>query len=395
MTILKAYPKITDLINDIFGTSLNLPIYSFGFFVGMAFLIAMFVLSSELKRRYALGIFEGYKSKLTVGEPAKPMDIILNLIIGFVFGFKALAAAQNWDLFVDNPQEFLFSGTGSVIGGIIGAIALAGYTYYQKQKKKLDPPVVKEVKLYPHQLIGEIVTVAMISGVLGSKVFYWFESPGNFSEFLNDPLGTFFSGLTIYGGLTFGALSLLIYSYLRKIKIPHLFDALAPSFMLAYGIGRIGCQVSGDGDWGIPNPNPKPDWIPQFLWSDRYENNIGQRCCYSDSTFCDCNWAETPYLVDAVYPTPIYEFMMASVLFLILWSLRKKLTIFPGLLFGVFLIFNGVERFLIEKIRVNTKLDFLGMQLTQAEIVSTSVVIIGVALSVYIYMRNRQKSTSS
>ena len=101
--------------------------------------------------------------------------------------------------------------------------------------------------------------------------------------------------------------------------------------------------------------------------------------------------AETPYLVDAVFPTPIYEFLMCLAIFALFWGIRKQLTKFPGMLFGIFLIFNGLERFLIEKIRVNTKLDFLGMQLTQAEIISFSLILAGILLTSFIYFSHKRK----
>jgi phosphatidylglycerol:prolipoprotein diacylglycerol transferase len=65
--------------------------------------------------------------------------------------------------------------------------------------------------------------------------------------------------------LIFSTVGFIIYAYIKKINILYFFDALAPGVILANGIGRIGCQVSGDGDWGIANLNAKPGWIPDFL----------------------------------------------------------------------------------------------------------------------------------
>ncbi|HZH00905.1 MAG TPA: prolipoprotein diacylglyceryl transferase family protein, partial [Flavisolibacter sp.] len=88
-------------------------------------------------------------------------------------------------------------------------------------------------------------------------------------------------------------------------------------------------------------------------------------------------------LPEAVYPTPFYETIMATIFFLILWSLRKKLKPY-GAVFALYLIFNGLERFLIEQIRVNNKMDFLGLQPTQAEIIAVGLVLTGIGLWIYL-----------
>ena len=159
-------------------------------------------------------------------------------------------------------------------------------------------------------------------------------------------------------------------------------DAAAPGLMLAYGIGRLGCQVSGDGDWGIANIAPKPGWIPQWLWSYDYPNNVNavlgpHRGGYVGQPITDgtCFEGYCTHLVPGVFPTPLYETIMCLLLFAALWWLRKRISL-PGVLFSVYLIMNGVERFLIEKIRVNEP--FLGSW-TQAEVISTSLIILGTA----------------
>ena len=107
---------------------------------------------------------------------------------------------------------------------------------------------------------GNITMLAMITGLLGAKIFHNLENP---AEFMEDPWGAIFSfsGLTFYGGLIVATASILIYAKKHKIGILHLVDAAGPGLMLAYGIGRIGCHISGDGDWGINNLAPKPAFI--------------------------------------------------------------------------------------------------------------------------------------
>ena len=109
--------------------------------------------------------------------------------------------------------------------------------------------------------------IAAISGIIGAKIFANLE---NWDDFLNDPLGQIFSfsGLTFYGGLIFGTITVILYAKKHNIKITYLADVFAPSLILAYGIGRFGCYFSGDGDWGITsNMSQKPIFIPDWFWN--------------------------------------------------------------------------------------------------------------------------------
>ncbi len=151
-------------------------------------------------------------------------------------------------------------------------------------------------------------------------------------------------------------------------------DAVAPALMLAYGVGRLGCHVSGDGDWGIVNNTAAPNWMPDWLWSYNYPNNVlGEgvlipECIYDDYCY---------QLLNPVYPTPLYETMASILFFIILWKLRPRLKI-AGQLFFIYLIFNGVERFFVEKIRINEVYNISGWAITQAEIISVTFIVIGV-----------------
>jgi prolipoprotein diacylglyceryltransferase len=90
--------------------------------------------------------------------------------------------------------------------------------------------------------------------------------------------------------------------------------------------------------------------------------------------------------VPSVFPTPVYETIMAVIIFLILWSLRKRIKI-PGMIFALYLAFNGLERFWIEKIRVNDTYKLLGMEITQAEIISTLLFIAGIIMMLVLKKR--------
>ncbi len=211
------------------------------------------------------------------------------------------------------------------------------------------------------EFVGTLTVIAAVMGIAGAKLFHILE---NLGDFFADPMGMIFSrgGLTFYGGLIVAGVSIAYYARSRGVSARLLADAIAPGLMIAYGIGRIGCHLSGDGDWGIQSYlSEKPGWIPAWLWSETYPNNILGQTLPGDG----------------VYPTPIYELAMALLLFGILWALRKHPRQF-GWLFSVYLIFNGVERFLIEQIRVNVTFPLFGRDTTQAELISAVLVLAGI-----------------
>ena len=204
-----------------------------------------------------------------------------------------------------------------------------------------------------------------------------------------DPMGQLmaFSGLTFYGGLIAGAFAVIWYGKKYKIKPLILSDSAAPGLLIAYGIGRIGCQLSGDGDWGITNLATKPDWmafLPDWMWSFTYPHNVINAGIPIDG----CVGQYCMQLANPVWPTPFYEVIMATLIFAFLWAIRKRIKV-AGVLFFVYLSLNGVERFFIEKIRVNTEYNILG-GITQAEIISSSLVLIGVAGCFYLFRNSKQ-----
>jgi prolipoprotein diacylglyceryltransferase len=158
--------------------------------------------------------------------------------------------------------------------------------------------------------------------------------------------------------------------------------------MLSYAVGRIGCHVAGDGDWGIVNNNPKPSFLPDWLWAYNYPNNVNG----VDTKMTDCIYNDQYcyQLAEPVYPTPLYETAMCLVIFGILWYYRKKIIV-PGVLFFMYLAFNGVERFLIEQIRVNEKYNFAGMSFTQAQLISSLLIIIGITGIIILLKRHKKR----
>jgi phosphatidylglycerol:prolipoprotein diacylglycerol transferase len=379
------FPTVSHFLQYLLGINLPLPFNTFGVFVALAFVAGYWAFSEELKRKEALGVLHPFTKKITLGEPAKPLDIFLNALFGFVIGYKLIYALMNYSQFVNDAQSVLLSAKGSFIGGLALAALFAYWDVKEKNKAKLDKPKTVEVKIHPYQAMSTMIVWAAIWGFLGAKFFdnleYW-------DDFVKDPIERLlsFSGLTFYGGLICGGAAVLYIAKKNNIKPLHMLDVGGPGMMLAYAVGRFGCHFSGDGDWGIPNANPKPfSWMPDWLWSYNYPNNVvneGQPIPGCVGRFCN-------ELVPSVYPTPLYEALICLVLFAILWKIRDKIKA-PGLMFGIYMILNGVERFCIELIRVNSKYDVGGIKFTQAELISTILVIGGIALSAYA-IRNKNK----
>ena len=218
------------------------------------------------------------------------------------------------------------------------------------------------VLVSPGHMVGTIVMIAVVGGIAGAKVFHILE---NLDAFFNDPVGMIFSkgGLTFYGGLIVATVGILWYARSTGINLPTFADAILPTVLLAYGIGRIGCHLAGDGDWGIQSYlADKPGFVPGWLWSETYPNNIMNQVLPGDG----------------VYPTSIYEFLMASALFAGLWLMRKH-PFRRGWLMFVTVVCFGAERLLIEQIRVNNKGEFLGIMVTQAEVISVAMIAVGLA----------------
>ena len=381
------YPTISHLIYDLFGLDIPLPIQTFGFWVAIAFLMASWIISLELRRKESLGLLSAFKTKEVIGKGLSKYDIMSSLFFGFLLGFKAIEAFFYYSDLVNNPQEFILSSRGNLFGGILIALASLYIKWSDNKKQKLTTPKTIDKTLHPYELVGNLTMIAAVSGVIGAKIFHNLE---NFDLFLSDPLGQLlsFSGLTFYGGLIFGAISVIWYAKKFNIKIKHLIDCSAPALMLAYGIGRIGCQMSGDGDWGIVNLAPKPDWmgfLPDWMWSYTFPHNVINAGIPIDG--CVGNFCYQ--LANPVWPTAFYEVVMSLILFGILWFLRKRINI-PGMLFFIYFIFNGIERFFIEKVRVNTEYNILG-GITQAEIISFLLIITGFLGCIYLYAKRDQK----
>ena len=382
------YPNISYLLNDLFGINIPLPIQTFGFFVAIAFLLSSWTLSLELKRKEKEGLIFATSHKKIVGKKITTQQLIFSFFIGFLVGYKLIYAGLNYNDFANHPQAFILSSQGHILGGILGGIINCFLKYKEVKKQELETPKIITQNIHPYQLVGNMTMIAAISGIIGAKLFHNLE---NIDQFLMDPVGQLlsFSGLTFYGGLIFGAIAVIYYARKYGIHYKIISDAAAPGLMLAYGIGRMGCQFSGDGDWGINNLAQKPQWmkfLPDWTWSYTYPHNVINAGAPIEG--CQGNYCHQ--LIYPVFPTPLYEIIMALALFGLLWFLRKRINI-AGVLFGIYLFFNGLERFFIEKIRINTNYIIFGKEITQAEIISVGLMLTGIII-IFKLLSNYRKS---
>lgn len=383
------YPDLSYLFHDLFGSAPDnwLSVFkTFGVFLILAFLASAYFLKLELKRKEEEGLLQGSYEKTKIGYPATWGQIAQNAIFGFIIGFKLPYILQHFDEFRPDPAAILLSGKGTLLWGLLGAALFGFLRYWDHKKRQLPKPVIKEELIRPHQRIGDITILAAIAGLVGARLFSIVESEENLKAFFQDPLEQLLSGsgLAIYGGLILAFIAL--YSYVKKkgMKPIHVMDAAAPALLMGYAVGRLGCQFSGDGDWGIVNTNPAPSWwfLPDWAWSYDYPHNVLNEGIQIEG----CLWQYCHRLAEGVYPTPIYETVFSLILFGILWSLRKRIRI-PGMLFFLYVFFNGVERFFIEKIRTNPDIEIFGIHATQAEYVSFLLIVAGLVGMAIVYMK--------
>ena len=402
-------------------------INSFGFFVAFAFLAAAYVLTQELRRRERLGVMQHTEMKIVVGRGATISELVFNFILGFLLGYKILGLFLSDDAVTDDPQAFIFSSQGHLPAGLLVGGIFAFVKWWEKNKQKLAKPEERAIRIWPHDRVGDMVILAAVFGFLGAKIFHNLE---NWNEFWKNPIEALlsFSGLTFYGGLICATVAIIWYAKKHRIAVRHLADSIAPALMLAYAIGRIGCQVSGDGDWGILNSAylstpeakivradsatfnktlaanatiymeqsgytstdqvqhknvPGPSWLPKWMIAYNYPHNV----INEGVTIKDCSGQYCRQLPIPVFPTAFYETVICLILTGFLFMLRTRATA-AGTIFAVYLILNGLERFFIEKIRVNTQYDLLGFHPTQAELISSFLILTGVVL---VFFCNRKK----
>jgi phosphatidylglycerol---prolipoprotein diacylglyceryl transferase len=204
-----------------------------------------------------------------------------------------------------------------------------------------------------------------ISGLLGARIWYLAE---HFAEIKHNFFGALFSsaGFTFYGGFIIAFVILYILSKKDKVPQAKLLDSVGPTLALGYAIGRLGCQLSGDGDYGIETDS--------FLGMS-----------YSTGVV-----PTAPGIT--VYPTPFFESFICICIFFLLKRLRNfSFFQLPYRQFSAYLIFISLERFLIEFLRINPKHSIFfthSIRLSEAQVVSLGLGLLGVALLVTSITRN-------
>ena len=196
-----------------------------------------------------------------------------------------------------------------------------------------------------------MITIAGLAGIAGAKLYHLLESP---SDFFADPIGLIFTryGFAWFGGFLGGFGTMVVLGRKEKLPLREFLDACSPAACVGYAIGRIGCLLSGDGDYGKPTSLP---------WGMSFPNGVVPT-------------------TERVHPAPLYEFIVWCILGLILWKLGAKVTAGKktnGEIFALYLILTGIARFLVEIIRINPPW-ILGM--SNAQVVSVLSLIVGVIL---------------
>ena len=207
------------------------------------------------------------------------------------------------------------------------------------------------------ELASMIVMAAAVGGIVGAKIYsVLLDGHITFQKLFST------SGLVWYGGFIGGCLAVSIVILRSPNPFLPTIDIVGPTVVLGYGIGRIGCLLAGDGDYGPPSDLP---------WAMAFPNGTVP--------------TDVP-----VHPTPIYETLLSCTFFGILWSQRRKFEATPGALFGASLVALGVERFIAEFWRITPRV--LGW-MSAAQLISIAAFVLGIALILWVRTRPRVAET--
>ena len=232
-----------------------------------------------------------------------------------------------------------------------------------------------------------VVAYVAIAGIVGAKIWHIIDTPAdrnfdfvsNAQGFLNTLLAMFYwfrGGFAWFGGFVAGITTLLLIARKNGINLLTMLDVSSPAAAIGYAVGRIGCLTSGDGDYGIPTHLP---WGMAFPNGTEPTTGINGICLRS-------GWPESC----AVHPTPIYEFIVMMLVFWYIWRRGKRALqhpLAPGVIVGEFLILSGLERFLVEFLRINPRVIF-GM--SNAQFTAVLSIIAGIVLLVIVRRRFRK-----
>ncbi|HRI00156.1 MAG TPA: prolipoprotein diacylglyceryl transferase [Saprospiraceae bacterium] len=381
------FPDLSYILHAIFGTAPDNAfsiVKTFGFLLFLSFLASGYLLYLELIRKEKNGQLKGRMELVTVYRPIDWTEIAIQVLINSLFAAKFVYIYQHFKEVNSDPAQVIFSTKGNwIIGAVVAALTAAYWIY--KMNLQTDKEIKKsELFVRPVNRLYEITGLAALWGIIGSKLFSILE---NFGDFVRDPIGTFFSGsgLTIYGGLILAFIMVYRYVKSKGLHPVHMMDAIAPTLMIGYAVGRMGCHLSGDGDWGVVNELAKPSWFifPDSWWAFDYPHNVINEGIKIEG----CTYLHCSQLSPKVFPTPLYESLLAFIITGFLWLLRSRILV-PGVLFFIYCLLNGIERITIESIRVNPRYQLLGFNPSFAQIIAFGLIILGTLGIIYCYKRN-------
>lgn len=329
----------------------------FGSFLLLAFAAAYVVFWLEYRRKEAEGLIFPFTG------PARLVHPLCWGLLGLVAGAKIVYWWLHRNVYLGTPADFIFSFRGNLVAGL--ATGLVAWFI----ARRLSPPRTATEQRHPYQLMDYLLLYCGVTGFAGAILLAQLDAIAGGHSFFT------FNGLNYYGGLIAGALTYLYINKRSGIRPAVAADIGSPGMMLAYTVGRMGCHIAGDGDWGIVNVQPKPGWLPGWLWASRYPHNSIHQGMYMPG----CTGSHCTILPYPVYPTPLYEAIVCFCLFLLLWKVRRSIKK-PGILFAYFAILNGAERFFIEFIRINPRYHLGNWNLSQAQVLAIGWLVTGITV---------------
>ena len=359
------FPTLSELFYYLTGVHIALPLQTFGCVMVIAFAAAYWAYRSELKRKEGDGSIHPIERDIIPGRLSRASILLYASLAGWSVA-KLIVAITHYRSFIGNPSRMLSSGVGNWWAGLATTLLVGGLMSYRRYQSRHQPTV--RVVEHPYQMIDAMLWWCGLAGLYGAIFFHKLE---HLPELLHGTASWWsFDGMSYYGGLLPGIAVAMFMARRRRIPLIHMVDMGSPAMILAYGIGRLGCHLSGDGDWGIVNTAPLPDglnFLPSWAWAYAYPDS-GQ----------------------PVFPTSLYECILGILFFALLWSLRRRITV-PGRLFAIYCILNGAERLLIEQIRVNP-VSVFGM--TQAELISSGFIVTGLFFLFGAHIRRKEVTPS-